>query len=197
MSGFDLPLRKVLVTIFAVAIAFLPTAIAWVFIGSYALGITAAIVGAVFWLVEARTRKGLRLRTYRALLDKRKESLGKFQSCGVEVDPMMTGFGVMHRSSMPNPFLPDPAGSQQVIFGAQSAQSQTDAPQPRDARQHAATWTRARQPGVAAKKPGPHATSSGSRVPSSKKVSRGRKVSAGDPFAAAARASAAEQKPAQ
>ncbi|MEJ7648718.1 MAG: hypothetical protein WKF57_06765 [Nakamurella sp.] len=191
MSGFDLPLRKVLVTIFAVAIAFLPTAIAWVFIGSYALGITAAIVGGVFWLVEARTRKGLRLRAYRALLDKRKESLGKFQSCGVEVNPMMTGYGVMHRSSMPNPFLPDPATSQRVIFGAQPAQPQNDARQPRDARQHAATWTRGDRPTVATKKPGRHGISS------SKKVTRGRKVSAGDPFAAAARASVADQKSSQ
>jgi len=65
----------------------------------------------VFQLVERRTRGGLHLRTYRALLDRRAgtRTVGRFRCCGVTVDPAPTRFRVVTAASDPGSAIP--AGS--------------------------------------------------------------------------------------
>jgi len=109
IAGFDAPLRGVLVTAVALLVAFLPTAILWIFLGPSALLLAVLVVGAAFYLVESRTRSGLHLRTYQAMIDKKREVIGQFICCGIPVDPGMSGFGLILQSSMPSPYLPTTA----------------------------------------------------------------------------------------
>lgn len=105
VAGFDAPLRGLLVTGLALAVSALPTAILWLFIGPSALFLSMLAVGAAFYLVESRTRSGLQLRTYQAMIDKRRENIGQFLCCGKAVQPSMSGYGLLVRSSMPSPHL--------------------------------------------------------------------------------------------
>src|SRR4029077_3209341 len=85
VQGFDLPFRGVLVAAAAFAIGLLPTVFAVLLVGTWGLLVMAAVQFAVFQLGERRTRGGLHLRTYRALLDKRtgRRTVGRFRCCGV------------------------------------------------------------------------------------------------------------------
>ena len=103
IQGFDLPFRGVLVAAAAFAIGVLPTVVAVLLVGSWGLLVMAAVQVAVFQLVERRTRGGLHLRTYRALLDKRAGSrtVGRFRCCGVTVDARPAVFRTVRTASAP------------------------------------------------------------------------------------------------
>jgi hypothetical protein len=103
IQGFDLPFRGVVVAAAAFAVGVLPTVAAVLLVGSWGLGVMAAVQVAVFQLVERRTRGGLHLRTYRALLDRRAgtRTVGQFRCCGVTVDPAPSRFRVVTAASVP------------------------------------------------------------------------------------------------
>ena len=105
VAGFDAPLRGLVVTILALAVSAIPTMILWLAVGPLALVLSMLTVGAAFYLVEGRTRSGLRLRTYQAMIDKKRERIGQFMCCGQAVFPRMSGFGLFLQSSMPSPHL--------------------------------------------------------------------------------------------
>lgn len=125
IQGFDLPFRGVLVAAAAFAVGLLPTLAAVLLVGTWGFAVMAAVQIAVFQLVERRTRGGLHLRTYRALLDKRRgaRTVGSFRCCGVTVDPAPAAFRVVTAASVRclyPPAGPDlPAGSDLVgVFDA-------------------------------------------------------------------------------
>jgi len=101
IQGFDLPFRGVLVA----AVGLLPTVAAVLVVGAWGLAVMACVQVAVFQLVERRTRGGLHLRTYRALLDKRRggRAVGRFRCCGVTVDPAPSVFRVVTAATVPAP----------------------------------------------------------------------------------------------
>ena len=105
IQGLDLPARGLIIA----AIGFLPglfaSLIAYQLIGTYGFSMLFIIEGAVFWLIESRTRSGLHLRQYQSLLDRRRSNVGKFTCCGVQVDPLGGKWGTLVSSSMPNPML--------------------------------------------------------------------------------------------
>ena len=103
VQGFDMPFRGVLVAATAFAVGLLPTIAAVLLVGSWGLLVMVAVQLAVFQLVERRTRGGLHLRTYRALLDKRAGSrtVGRFRCCGVTVDPAPAVFRTVTTASVP------------------------------------------------------------------------------------------------
>lgn len=105
VAGFDAPLRGLVVTILALAVSAIPTMILWLAVGPLALVLSMLTVGAAFYLVEGRTRSGLRLRTYQAMINKKRERIGQFMCCGQSVFPRMSGFGLFLQSSMPSPHL--------------------------------------------------------------------------------------------
>lgn len=87
--GTDVPFRYMVVFLGAL----LPSAFVAIIVGlalSSFLGglLTIPVVeGFAFFLFERRTRDGLRLRTYQALMDERKQKTAVLTLCGVEVDP--------------------------------------------------------------------------------------------------------------
>ena len=101
IQGFDLPFRGVLVA----SVGLLPTVAAVLVVGAWGLAVMACVQVAVFQLVERRTRGGLHLRTYRALLDKRRggRTVGRFRCCGVTVDPAPSVFRVVTAATVPAP----------------------------------------------------------------------------------------------
>ena len=103
VQGFDLPFRGVLVAAAAFAVGLLPTIAAVLLVGSWGLLVMAAVQMAVFQLVERRTRGGLHLRTYRALLDRRSggRAVGRFRCCGVTVNPAPSVFRTVTSASVP------------------------------------------------------------------------------------------------
>ena len=103
IQGFDLPFRGVLVAAAAFAVGALPTVVAVLLVGSWGLLVMASVQFAVFQLVERRTRGGLHLRTYRALLDRRSggRAVGRFRCCGVTVDPTPSVFRTLTSASVP------------------------------------------------------------------------------------------------
>ena len=103
IQGFDLPFRGVLVAAASFAVGLVPTVLAVLLVGSWGLLVMATVQVAVFQLVERRTRGGLHLRTYRALLDKRagKRTVGRFRCCGITVDPRPAAFRTVTSASVP------------------------------------------------------------------------------------------------
>jgi len=117
IQGFDLPFRGVLVAAAAFAVGLLPTVVAVLLVGSWGLLVMAAVQVAVFQLVERRTRGGLHLRTYRALLDKRagQRTIGRFRCCGVTVDPRPAVFRTVTSASVPGGATPTETMLERVL----------------------------------------------------------------------------------
>lgn len=101
VQGLDVPWRSVIIVGSALMLAIIPVAFLWLFVGQMALLVIPIFVGAAFYLVERRTRSGLRLRTYQAALDKRRAVVNVFLCCGVAVDPSLNSVRLLKSSSAP------------------------------------------------------------------------------------------------
>jgi hypothetical protein len=90
IQGFDLPARALVIAGLALVPAIVVTLVAWALVGEVALLAVPLVEGVAFWLIETRTRSGLRLRTYQAMADKRKaqREVGRFFVAGREFDPL-------------------------------------------------------------------------------------------------------------
>lgn len=84
VMSFEMRRRTFLLTLLGVLPSSVIGMIAALFIGSYGLLVGAAALGAWSYLVLHQSRTGLRLTTWRALLDRRaaKRTLGQFVQCG-------------------------------------------------------------------------------------------------------------------
>ena len=102
VSGWDVPLRGFMIFLAALPVALAVTALLWVlFAGEYALAMIPVVEIAVFWLIETRTRSGLRLRTYQTILDSQRAQIGTFFCCWRVIDPLSGRLGVIVASSIP------------------------------------------------------------------------------------------------
>lgn len=99
--GFEVRRRSAMVTAIAVGVALLPTVILGTFFGPLAYIITpAVVVTAAFVLVEGRSRKGLQLRLYQSILNKKKADIGTFYICWRPIGETL-GFANIVASSRP------------------------------------------------------------------------------------------------
>ncbi len=102
VSGWDVPFRGFMIFLAALPVALAVTALLWVlFAGEYALAMIPVVEIAVFWLIETRTRSGLRLRTYQTILDSQRAQIGTFFCCWRVIDPLSGRLGVIVASSIP------------------------------------------------------------------------------------------------
>lgn len=99
IQGFDLPVRGLTIA----GLAFIPaipvTAIAWAVVGQYALVCVPIIEILAFWLIESRTRSGMRLRRYQRFLDIRRSVSGTFMICNRPIHPLQHVFGYVISSA--------------------------------------------------------------------------------------------------
>jgi len=102
LAGFDVPLRGFVVTLVA-SIASIPAvSIAWLFLGSMSLVFTLLFIVAAFVLVEGRSKRGLQLRMYQSIIDQKRENVGRFICCGMEVRPGRTQISLIVPSALDN-----------------------------------------------------------------------------------------------
>jgi hypothetical protein len=86
IQGFDVSLRSLIVFLVGLAPSLILTAIAWTVLGMYALLMLVLGEVATFWLIEGRSRGGLRLKNYRALIDRKRSMSGSFICCWQPID---------------------------------------------------------------------------------------------------------------
>jgi hypothetical protein len=110
IQGFDLPARGLLIASLAFVPSLIITAIFWIFVGEYALVMIPLVEIGVFWLIEGRTRSGLKLRNYQTFYDKKRSSVGTFFVCGHPVDFRHGRAVTLVSSSLPGT-LAEPGGS--------------------------------------------------------------------------------------
>ncbi len=105
VQSFDVPLQS-LVLFICGAVAALPViALLFPILGFMALFGIVVVELAVFWLFRWRSRSGLRLTHYQAILDRRRSHVGQFLVCGTPYD-FLSGLALSVRSSsIPNPRL--------------------------------------------------------------------------------------------
>ena len=88
-QGFDLDRRHFWIIV--VASLFIVPIIAVCYgplkMGVYALLLAPFLYGIPFFLIETRSREGLKLRRYQAMMDSRMSNTGKFIMCGKEIYP--------------------------------------------------------------------------------------------------------------
>lgn len=93
-------------------------------IGVYSFLLVPLAEFAAFYLIERRTREGLRLRTYQAMNDKRRAKDGVFYLCGQPLEVTETPFGTIQQISVPVagisdvPFRDTPAPAPRTDFEA-------------------------------------------------------------------------------
>jgi hypothetical protein len=86
IQSFDVPLQSFVLVICG-AIAALPfVAVLFPLFGFFALFSVAMVEVAVFWLFRWRSRSGLRLKNYQAILDRRRSHVGQILVCGYPYD---------------------------------------------------------------------------------------------------------------
>lgn len=103
VQSFDVPLQSLVLGICGVVVALPFVAVLFPLLGLFALfGIGVAEVG-VFWLFRWRSRSGLRLKHYQAILDRRRSHVGQIVVCGQPYDLDAHLALSVVASSMPSP----------------------------------------------------------------------------------------------
>ena len=101
IQGVELRARLLKVLLIGLAPSALVAAFTAPVLGLYALFVFAAGEAAAYWLLEHRARRGLRLRTYQALIDRTRSQVGSFACCGVAFDPLEVSWEGVVASSVP------------------------------------------------------------------------------------------------
>ncbi len=101
VQGFEARRRTVGVVVLGAIPAVVVTLALWTLIGQYAILALPAVEGAVWWLVEVRSRSGLQRRTYETLMDKKRSDAGQFTMCGRVINPDLHELGTVVASSVP------------------------------------------------------------------------------------------------
>lgn len=76
------------------------TAVLYPLVNAWSFLAIPAMVAVAFYLIERRTRDGLKLPTYRAMLDRRRSTKGRFFLCWEEITPRRREFTLIRRISM-------------------------------------------------------------------------------------------------
>ncbi len=87
IQGFEVGRRGLIITGLAIAASLIPTFILYGFAGPYAVVfVPPAFIAAAFYFIESRSRKGLQLRMYETIRDKKRADTTTFFICWRPVD---------------------------------------------------------------------------------------------------------------
>lgn len=86
IQSFDVPLQSLVLAICGCVVALPFVALFFPLLGFFALFGVVAIEVAIFWLFRWRSRSGLHLKNYQAILDRRRSHVGQFLVCGQPYD---------------------------------------------------------------------------------------------------------------
>src|SRR6478609_3985154 len=98
----EFPWRVLLILIIALVTGLLPAMAVWALVGAWAVGFLAAWMAAAVWLFHGRTRSGLKIRNYAALLNKRRAVLNQFMLGAAIVHVPRDDWRLIRPCSIPN-----------------------------------------------------------------------------------------------
>lgn len=101
VSSFEVNRRHLNVFLLGLIPTFIATGAAATVIGVYALLVATMVMVAWFFLVERRSQVGLRTRTWRTIVDRKRTLAGKFIQCGVVVEDGLFADYQILRASVP------------------------------------------------------------------------------------------------
>lgn len=92
IQGFEVPLRKLILVLTGLGLSVVPTIFVAVLFGYWAVLIPIVFVGGLLFLVETRSRDGLRVPMWKAIKHRQQEPVDQFLCGGKPVDPLATGY---------------------------------------------------------------------------------------------------------
>ncbi len=98
----DMPYRAFVVGAIAFVVGVAPTLFLWILVGPAALFILLACVVAAVWLFHGATRRGLQIRNYQMLMNRRTAVLNQFMLGPVTVDVPHDDWALVRPGSRPN-----------------------------------------------------------------------------------------------
>src|SRR6476659_3080728 len=98
----EFPWRVLVILIVALVTGLLPTMAVWALVGVWAVGFLAAWMAAAVWLFHGRTRSGLKIRNYAALLNRRRAILNEFMLGAAVVQVPRDDWRLIRPGSIPN-----------------------------------------------------------------------------------------------
>jgi len=99
----DMPYRAFIVGSIAFVCGIAPTLLLWILIGPSALLLLVGFVGLAVWLFHGATRRGLQIRNYQMLLNRRTAVLNQFMLGAVTVHVPHDDWSIIRPGSRPNP----------------------------------------------------------------------------------------------
>lgn len=101
IQGFEAKRRHGMIFLAGLLPAFVMSLIFWPLLSEYAIVIGVGVEVALFALLEFRSSKGLKLRSYQAIYDRKRAINNKFVICGNLIDPINMSPGWIRQSSVP------------------------------------------------------------------------------------------------
>lgn len=101
IQGFEVPLRKLILVLTGLGLSVVPTIFVAVLFGYWAVLIPIVFVGGLLFLVETRSRDGLRVPMWKAIKHRQQEPVDQFLCGGKPADPLATGYYRIVPSSTP------------------------------------------------------------------------------------------------
>ncbi len=99
----DMPYRAFIVGCIAFVCGIAPTLLLWILIGPIALVLLGVMVGGAVWLFHGATRRGLQIRNYQMLMNRRTAVLNQFMLGAVTVHVPHDDWTMVRPGSRPNP----------------------------------------------------------------------------------------------
>ncbi|MCU6479092.1 hypothetical protein [Arthrobacter sp. A2-55] len=93
--------RTFWIAAFAMIPAGILTAIFFPMLASWSFLWIPIVEFAAFYLIERRTKDGLQLRTYQAMVDKKRTTLNEYHLCGQQIDVSRVEFGMIRQITAP------------------------------------------------------------------------------------------------
>lgn len=103
LGPVDMPYRAFLVACIAFIVGIFPTMLLWTLIGPPALLLEVIFVVGSVWLFHGATRRGLQIRNYQMLVNRRSAVLNQFMLGPVTVHVPHDDWTVIRPGSQPNP----------------------------------------------------------------------------------------------
>ncbi|MFC7620899.1 hypothetical protein [Microlunatus sp. GCM10028923] len=108
----DLPYRGFIVGIVAAMIGLIPTLFLWIIFGPIAGLLLVVIVTASIWLFHGATRRGLQIRNYQMLVNRRNSIMNQFMLGPAVVEVPHDDWAILKRGSAANPLKQVPPDEQ-------------------------------------------------------------------------------------
>lgn len=104
IQGFDLPRRGLILGVSGFVVTMLPASLAYSLLGATGIFVHMVLLGLWFWLIEARSRDGLRLPLYKSIIERKFDSVtNTYIRCWRPIEDQADQYCWLRTSSVPAP----------------------------------------------------------------------------------------------